>query len=257
MCVFMRRLARHRRCLIHVLLVICCAVTAAAQDRVVDNNFHGWFNYFGDHPFGDSKWGVHLEGQWRRNNVVTDWQQMLLRPGINYEVNKTLMLTAGYGFIRTYRYGAHPTARKFNEHRIWQQAWLRYKTGKISWTTRLRFENRFLDTIEAGTGRQYFRFENRFRGWQQIRVPITAKTYFTAYDELWFYVPPYQSNSAFDQNRAYAAMGRMLGKAWRLEVGYMNQALLQRSGRVLESNHTLMVSLFSTARLRWKRGAGN
>lgn len=220
----------------------------AADDRKVDNNAHGWYNYFGDHPFGSSKWGAHLEGQYRRHDVITSWQQLLLRPGINYEVNSLLMLTAGYGFIRSYPYGDYPTGVAATpEHRIWQQAWLRYRTGKVRWTTRLRFENRFLGSTNRATGETNYRYENRFRGWQQIRVPLSERTYFTAYDEIWFYVKPYVSSSAFDQNRAYAALGVTLDPAWRFEVGYMNQAVLQRSGSVLESNHTLMVSLFSTA----------
>jgi len=44
-----------------------------ALPRVHANNFHGWWNYFGDHPIGGSKWGVHLEGQWRRHDVAARW----------------------------------------------------------------------------------------------------------------------------------------------------------------------------------------
>ena len=29
-----------------------------------------------------------LEGQWRRTNYGTQWQQLLLRPGVNYTLNK-------------------------------------------------------------------------------------------------------------------------------------------------------------------------
>jgi hypothetical protein len=211
------------------------------QQRVNDNNFHGWFTYFGDHPVATgSKWGVHLEGQYRRHNFITQWQQLLLRPGVNYQVSKKVTLTAGYGFIRSNVYSEYaPPAPVAIEHRIWQQAWIRYKTGRTNWSTRLRFENRFLSG----------RYENRFRAWQQIRVPIGPKRYFTAYDEFWVYVKPYQSNSWFDQNRAYAALGFDLRPTMRLEAGYMNQTLLARNGSRLEWNHTIVVSLFSTAPL--------
>jgi signal transduction histidine kinase len=63
------------------------------------------------------------------------------------------------------------------------------------------------------------------------------------------YVKPYQSKSVFDQNRAYVALGFDLKPSLRLEVGYMNQVILVRSGSRLEHNHTIMVSLFSNARL--------
>ena len=60
---------------------------------------------------------------------------------------------------------------------------------------------------------------------------------------------PYQSKSVFDQNRAYVALGFDLKPSLRLEVGYMNQLILVRSGNRMEYNHTIMVSLFSNARL--------
>ncbi|HYZ85012.1 MAG TPA: DUF2490 domain-containing protein [Bryobacteraceae bacterium] len=218
-----------------------------AEDRRIDNNFNGWVQYFGDHPLGTAKWGVHLEAQWRRHDGYARWQQLLLRPGVNYSVNNKLMLTAGYAFIRSYQYGDFPAPARTNEHRIWEQALLRYGPRKASWSTRLRFENRLLGTYDAATQTRSWRFENRFRALQQIRVPITSATYFTAYDEIWFYVKPYRSASVLDQNRAYAALGYSLAPNWRVEVGYMNQAIWQRSGLALESNNTLMFVIISTA----------
>ena len=227
-------------------------VALEADDRKTDNNFNAWFNYFGDHPIGQSKWGAHLEGQWRRHDGALKWQQLLLRPGVNYEVNKLLLLTAGYGYVRAYPYGDFPAVRATNEHRIYQQAWFRYRTGSVLWNSRFRFENRFLGSRNAATGEQTFRYENRFRMLQQARIPITPKTYFTAYDELLLFVKPYVASSIYDQNRAYAAFGVSFNRDWRFEAGYLNQALLQRSGAVLESNHTLMLSIISTARFRRK-----
>jgi hypothetical protein len=221
-----------------------------AQDRVTDHNLHGWFIYFGDHPVGRSKWGVHLEGQVRRHDFVTKWQQLLLRPGVNYQASKAVLLTAGYGFVRANTYSEFaapgPATR---EHRIWEQAWIRYRTGTTSWNTRLRFENRFLEIPGLSGSATRYRYQNRFRAWQQIRIPIAPKKYFTAYDEFFVHVKPYQASSFFDQNRAYAGLGFELKPTLRLEIAYMNQLLLVQSGRRLESNHTIVLSLFSTASL--------
>jgi hypothetical protein len=169
---------------------------------------------------------------------------------VNYQVNKAVLLTAGYAFVRTSTYSkfAAPAPAGL-EHRLWQQAWIRYRTGRTNWSTRLRFETRFLGAPDPRTGATSYRFENRFRAWQQIKVPISQKRYFTAYDEVLVYVKPYQSKSVFDQNRAYLALGFDLRPSLRLEVGYMNQLILVRSGSRTEYNHTIMVSLFSNARL--------
>lgn len=219
------------------------ALPAPAQDRRLDQNFRVWFAYFGDHPFGDSRWGVHLEGQIRRRDGIERWQTLLLRPAVNYQANRFLMLSAGYAYARGYP--QNPFATR-HEHRIWEQAWLRYRTGKLAWSSRFRFENRFIEDASQ------YRYENRFRAWQQATVPLSSRFYVTGYDEIWFYVKPYQASSLFDQNRAYAALGLNMRPGWRFETAYMNQALLQRSGQVLELNHILMFSVFSTAAFKRK-----
>jgi hypothetical protein len=225
-------------------LALCLLAPAFAQDRDTEHNTHGWYTYFGDHPVAGSRWGVHLEGQFRRHNGITQWQQLLLRPGVNFQATKKLMLTSGYGYVRSHRYSdsAAPGPAR-HEHRIWNQAWLRYRTGKVAWSSRVRFENRFLETATE------YRYENRLRLWQQATVPLSRRLYLNAYDEFWVYVKPFVSASAFDQNRAYVAAGFNLKPGWRFEAGYMNQALLQRTGRVLELNHTMVFSVFSTAPL--------
>lgn len=227
------------------LFVFLLAWSLEGNPREVLHQAHGWYNYFGDHPIGDSRWGVHLEGQWRRHNVILQGQQLLLRPAVNYEVNDLLMLSAGYAFAHTHRYGAAPVAAVNGEHRLWQQALLRYRQSKASWTTRIRFEERFLERIGREEGTAKYRHENRIRILQQIRVPIRGAAYGTAYNEFWSYVKPYVSNSAFDQNRAYGAFGWQFNQHWRMEAGYLNQTILQRSGSVLESNHTLVFSVIS------------
>src|SRR5690349_21574039 len=112
------------------------------EERIRDDNFHGWLAYFGDHPISESKWGIHLEGQIRRHDVAAKWQQLLLRPGVNFEASKKVMLTAGYAFVRSSVYSEYATPSPVSpEHRFWQQAWIRYRTGRTSWSTRIRFEN--------------------------------------------------------------------------------------------------------------------
>ncbi len=225
-------------------LLLMAAPWVSGQSRQTDHNAHGWYMYFGDHPIGNTKWGLHLEGQYRRHDVVQKWQQLLLRPAVNYQINRNLTLTAGYGYVRTYGYGDFTTpSAAFPEHRIWEQAWWRYSARGLNLGTRIRFENRFLGSAAGAP----YRYENRLRMFQQVTKPLNPKTYLTVYDEMKVFVKPYVSNSAFDQNRAYAAVGFNLRPTLRLEVGYLNQLLLRRSGRVIESNHTLMITFLSAA----------
>src|SRR4051812_40848320 len=114
-------------------LGLCLPAVAAT-----DNNNNAWFMYFGDHPVEKSRWGVHLEGQWRRTDVGLKWQQLLLRPAVNFQLNKKVMLTGGYGFIMSYPYGNFPTQRMAPEHRFFEQAAITQRFLKLDWQNRLR-----------------------------------------------------------------------------------------------------------------------
>lgn len=229
-----------------ILLFFLCA-SLGAQNRVVDNNFNAWATYDGNHPLQDTHWRLHLEGQWRRADAGLTWQQLLLRPGITYAFTPKISATLGYAFVETWPYGFMPTGTRFPENRIWEQLALSYQTGKVSWVSRFRFENRWIGVPGEG-----WRYENRLRLMQRTLVPISSRTFFTASNELFVFVKPYVSNSDFDQNRAIVALGWKLADHWRIEAGYMNQALLRRSGLVLESNNTIRITLVTDAVFRRK-----
>jgi hypothetical protein len=225
--------------------VISLPWLAAAQPKAQDQNAHGWFNYFGDHEL-KGRWGLHLEGQYRRHNVATRWQQLLLRPALNYEVSKSLTLSAGYGFVDTHRYGSYPVAAKFNEHRVYQQASVRQTLGRVGLQHRYRLEQRWVGANDGNGGSR--RYQNRFRYMARatIRLRNSEKYYLSVYDEVFLgFAPNYGANS-FDQNRAFAALGIRLNPTTSVELGYMQQTVAQRSGRVTEYNHTLAVALVST-----------
>ncbi len=220
------------------------------------SNPNAWYNYFGDHPFkAGSKWGIHLEGQWRRHDLGVNWMQLLLRTGVNYDFNKNVQVTAGYGFINTYRYGEIPlAAATFPEHRLFQQVVLKQSLGKWSLSHRYRMEERFINEkrVPVPGGPNEFvrwRYENRFRYMFRIAHPIKGPWGIAIYDEPFLAFGHNVAANVFDQNRAYAAVTHTLGKASRLEIGYMNQVVQQRNGRIWEANHTLQVAVFSTLAL--------
>jgi hypothetical protein len=222
------------------------ALSAQQLPRRVDPNFNSWFMYFGDHPVSD-KWQVHLEGQWRRHDFASKWQQLLLRPAINYKVHNDVLLTAGYGFIRSYPYGDFPSREATPEHRIYQQLQLTHRAGKFGFLHRYRLEQRWngLAQPDGRQGPRQFRYGNRFRYMFRAQVPVSEKYFIALYDEILVGFGRNAPVSPFDQNRAYAAVGKHLGKATRVEVGYLNQTLIQRSGAVRENNHTFQLAIFS------------
>jgi hypothetical protein len=230
-------------------LAVLLASSLPAQERVVDTNANAWFMYFGDHPVSE-KWGVHLEGQYRRHDVVSNWQQLLLRPGVNYKASENVMLTGGYAFINTHRYGEFPAAARFPEHRIFQQAVLKHGVGKAGLSHRYRLEQRYIGESFINDGGdpevRRWRYENRFRYMLRGVIPFGESDYYlAAYDEFMVNFGKNVASNVFDQNRAYLALGRKMGAPGNLELGYMHQMVQQRNGRVLESNHTVQVAWFS------------
>ncbi len=193
---------------------------------------------------------MHLEGQWRRHDVVTRWQQLLIRPAVNYAIHPNVTLTFGYGYIATSRYGEYPVGVPFPEHRVFQQAQVVHKVGKVNMSHRYRLEQRELGELAVAPNgdRQHtrWRHENRFRYMYRVMIPIKGKFSVALYDEFFLNFGKNVAANVFDQNRAYAALAYQLPKQSRLEVGFMEQTLQQRNGRIFENNHTLMVSIFST-----------
>lgn len=208
--------------------------------------------YFGDHPIAKSRWGIHLEGQWRRADVGLTWQQLLLRPGVNYQLTKNISLTGGYGFVNTYRYGDFPAAANFPEHRFFEQVTVTKHFANLDWANRFRLEQRNIGVMTAQSDGSYdlasYRYENRVRYQLRTTVPLPfgEKKYYVALaNEIKFNFGKNVDKNVFDQNRAYVALGRDLGHQTRFEAGFLEQTLQRRGGLIFEHNHTLQFAVYS------------
>lgn len=228
------------------------AATNHAGDMLTDSNGHLWLNYVGDHPLGGSAWGLHLEVQNRRADMGEEWQQLLIRPGINYQISPSLSVSVGWAYVKTWPYGEYPVSAAFPEHRAWEQVQHSFKALGLEWTQRLRLEQRWLgemtyDLLDADYDLAGWRYENRIRYLLRTSVPLTSsgKTYLALWDEVFFNFGKNVKGNDFDQNRAFIGLGQKLSGTTRLEVGYMEQTLRRRGGQIREDNHTLAVWLMS------------
>jgi hypothetical protein len=224
---------------------------AAAVERVGDSNGHLWLNYVGDHPLGEGPWGMHLEAQVRRAEMGGDWQQLLIRPGLNYQISPSWSVSAGWAFVETWQYGSYPVAAAFPEHRAWEQVQHTFKALGLEWLHRLRLEQRWLGEMDIDPGGDTdvanWRYENRIRYLLRAGIPVgrSGKTYVALWDEVFFNFGSNVSGNDFDQNRAFAGIGRKLGDGARIEIGYLEQTLRRRGGMIREDNHTLAVWFLS------------
>lgn len=210
------------------------------------DNQNLWLNYVGDHPFSGSPWGIHLEVQNRLSDWGEDWQQLLVRPGINYEITRNLSLSAGYGFVRTFPYGEMPVAHRFDEHRAWEQLLYKQEAFGLKWTHRLRLEQRWIEELQK-VGSRYqtenWRGEQRARYSLRTELPLTddKRFYLPVWNEVFLNFGPNITGNHFDQNRAFIGLGYQMTKHMRLETGFMEQSLHRRGGKNWEQNHTFSV----------------
>ena len=234
-----------------LVLLLLGANAAPAQSRMFDNNLHAWLGYFSDHPVSE-KWGIHLDAQWRRHDLFSDWQQYLVRPGVNFALSESVTLTAGYRFGESFPYGEFPSAGRAPEHRLYQQAVVRHDVSeRLKLNQRYRLEQRFSGSATPDSGDIDYSYQNRFRYQLGATTPLGqtgGKWYAKVSEEV---MVNFGSNAnVFDQNRAYAGLGRKAGRWGSVETGYLHQLIKQGGGLVYESNHTLRISWSSSAPLR-------
>ncbi|TDH26634.1 DUF2490 domain-containing protein [Segetibacter sp. 3557_3] len=200
-----------------------------AQGRLSDHNTIGWYTTTITPRINDKVSG-HIEYQWRRNKLVKDWQQSLLRVGLNYKLNPNVTFHVGYGWIETFAYGEYPIAavpKRFPEHRIYEQVVINAPLGKASLLHRLRLEQRWVGRLNAPTSEKAneYIYLNRLRYMPRLDVPIKGKFYAALYDEIFIGFGENIGENVFDQNRVGILAGYKAGTKFRVEAGFLNQTV--------------------------------
>lgn len=237
-----------------ISFILFQSLFAQAQKRAHAYNTNAWLMYFGNHKFS-SKMGLHAEVQWRRSDLFSENQQLLLRTGLDFYAAPDVRITVGYGFVETYPYGEFAVQNAFPEHRFWQQLLLQQDVGKVRVAHRYRLEQRMIGN--AATGQlEGGRYENRVRYMAKATVNITdgKNPIFAAlYDEVFINFGNDVGYNIFDQNRLYGAIGYSFSSTLKMELGYLYQVVQLRNldgaslGNRIENNHTLQIGLFSNA----------
>ena len=201
--------------IINVIVISICFLNVSYSQKTETGN---WFMYFGNQKINKNiNW--HNEIQHRNYNFIGDFNQLILRTGIGFnltEDNNNLLL--GYGYINTEKYLANSNQKvNVNEHRIFQQFISKQNFGRFFVQHRYRVEERFLKND----------FQLRLRYFLGINIPLNKKTlekntiYLSSYNEIFIN----SEKPLFDRNRLYGALGYFVHKNLKMEVGFMSQSL--------------------------------
>ena len=209
-------------CLILISLLLLFSKNGNAQ--INEDKLGAWYMYFFNTTFKESRWGIQGDLQFRNWNIGGDLEQLLVRSGLTYEPkNATIKLTLGYGNITTGSYGADNSTTA--ESRIYQEALWPVQFGNRVYTNhRFRYEQRF---VENQAFRTRFRY-NLFLNIPLNKPSMDEKTiYLALYNELFINgernIGDGKSVAVFDRNRLYGALGYIIKKGLKVQLGVMNQ----------------------------------
>lgn len=239
-------------------LLLFSAMGFSQSNRISDRNEIGWFAFTGTVNLSE-KFGIHTEYQWRRDNFIEDWQQGLLRVGVNYKVDPAVTLRLGYAWAETFNYGDIPLngfGKTFTEHRIFEMAQLSQTIQSLSLSHRFMLEQRFVGRFETADSKSEdeYLFMNRARYMLRLQRPIKPSNpkspYVALYDEIFIGFGNNLNENIFDQNRFGAIIGFPINPSLKIEGGYLNQiAQLGREvdGRnVIQHNNGFIVTALLT-----------
>ena len=187
-----------------------------------EENLGNWFMYFGTHKLSE-KYSLHYETQLRNYELVSNFNQLLPRVGLNYHIDKNTSLTAGYAFIPTQNVFDQGWGEEMGtENRIWEQFILKNVVNRVKIRHRYRLEQRWVKIGEETT------YKNRARYMLSVKLPISknedSPLFISLYDEIFLNI----SDNPFDQNRLFAALGYQFNKQMNFQVGYLRH----RSGNL-------------------------
>jgi hypothetical protein len=218
-----------------VLLSFISGSINAQNTRLNNYNTIGWYNYFGTFKVSQ-KFGIHTEYQFRRTEIITEWQQSLLRVGVNYQLNTKIQFRLGYAWIETFPYGEIPIngmGKDFTEHRLFQMATITDKVSIVDLSHRFMLEQRWGGRYSNAnlTNEDEFLLLNRFRYMFRMQISLKDKEikdktpYFAIYDEIFIGFGENVNENIFDQNRIGILLGYRFNSLVRIEAGYLNQTL--------------------------------
>jgi len=211
------------RLIITAFVAIMFGTSLNAQ--IDESKLGGWYMYFFNTTFKNSEWGIQGDIQLRNWNVAGDMEQLLIRSGITYKPkNANIKFTLGYGNVTSGAYGDDSSTS--TESRIYQEALYPAKIGNRFYLNhRFRYEQRFVENQD---------FRTRFRYNLFLNIPLnntemTDKTvYLALYNEIFINgersIGDGNSVEIFDRNRFYYAIGYVLKKGMKFQLGAMIQS---------------------------------
>lgn len=191
------------------------------------------------------KFYIFNETHFRRTDFLSNWQQFIERPSLHYNLNSTIEFSAGYSYIKNYR-----GTLDFSENNIWEQVTLSHNSGKINFSHRFRYEQRFIQQVEQTENGDFTtngsEHTNRFRYRITTSFPLFSitgnkKLSGIVFDEIWLNQDQGIVPRSLNQNWLYVGVSYPIFSNANLDLGYMS-AYAPLGGDLYTSNHILQTT---------------
>ena len=221
-----------RLCACALLALAVCPAPASAQ-TVTDERI--WFVLTLQEQGSDaSPWRWSTDFILRGRDGASDLDTLSFRPTLLYALNGQSTLGGGYVIAATFPASGGTTT----EHRAFGQYAWSGRPGGTSLSYRARLEARFIEGNNAAAAR----LRNQIRASRPIRAG--SRLSLVASDELFLHLNDTARNArGIDQNRAFAGLALAVGRAGRVEAGYLNQFSPGHRGAADRMNHILSTAL--------------
>jgi hypothetical protein len=217
----------------------------AQTEKTINEQTQTWVSINTNTKFSEN-WGIVADAHIRSNEIFHDNNFYFLRGGISYLPNPAVAITGGYAHM-----WLAPTKEGWNtysdENRIYQQAQMTTKLGKVSVLQRLRNEQRWQEKIvnDVSTGEN--RFTDRVRYLVSFNIPVFKKKtapLLVLSDEILIHFGQEVIYNTFDQNRLFIGIRQSINPKLSFDFGYMNVYQQKYSGYQYDMNHTLRLFFY-------------
>lgn len=199
-----------------------------------NSDFQSW-NTFNFTKELNKSYSILNEIHLRFSHDASKLSQTLIRPSINYHIDKVNSIAAGYTWI----YNFTPQAtRNFNVHDLWQQYQLITKFNDLELNSRSRLEEQF---IQRNSKTRW-----RYRQLFNIIKPINSNIIdFISVSNEFFLLLNDSSNTSnnrgYTENRLYIGIGQKLNKDDLLQIGYQYQHIRRFKQSNLNANTVVFI----------------
>ncbi len=216
--------------LLSIALVCHLSTISLSAQNTLKRPFSNWFLLQADVDL-NSKFSTGLELHLRREDLMKDCFQQVIRPYIRYKVDEHIKIGVGYSFLASHPVDPLPLPGITYENNIWEEVSFHHHLGKyVHVVHRYRLEQRFIDHWHQGhdewtkKGRT---FENTLRYKLKVLIPVThfkshRDLYVKVFDDIWLAEQNNLMPSAFYENKFYVGLGWKFVPHGSMEMGYLN-----------------------------------